>query len=551
MINAKEFLKALDELETQKHISKESIISALKEAMEKGLIKQLGITPVEGLAEAQVRVDIDSKKGTIEMYVLKNVVDEVKDDFLEISLEDASKDGKEYHVGDIYEIPVSTDELSKLTAQGIKSVLRQKISEAEKQAIYEKFQEKKGEMVTGKIEKVDDRSAIVNVEETSIYLPKSQMIPGETFRIGDKIRLYVVDVQNNTKGAQIIVSRTDPGFLKRLFEEEIHEIIEGIVVIKDIAREAGERSKVAVIGLDQNVDPIGACIGPNGTRVQKICSALGNTKEKEKIDVIAYTDNPGLYIVEALKPANVVGVLLYEDEKKAVAVVRNNELSLAIGKKGVNARLAVKLTGWNIDIKEQDEAMRLGIPYLTVEEMKRQEAMAKLRLEEEKLLDHNDALEEPLPEMDEVEEVEETITEPVVEEVKAPVEEQEKVQEEVEEETPVTKVEPKKEEPKEETTVVHTKVKLADLEKELEDEKKRKERQAQYAARKKKTYRSDDAANEEEEKDTTTPTVDRSTYMPIYTDEELEELDNEEEDIEEEDDIDYDEFDSYYDDDDR
>lgn len=551
MINAKEFLKALDELETQKHISKESIISALKEAMEKGLIKQLGITPVEGLAEAQVRVDIDSKKGTIEMYVLKNVVDEVKDDFLEISLEDASKDGKEYHVGDIYEIPVSTDELSKLTAQGIKSVLRQKISEAEKQAIYEKFQEKKGEMVTGKIEKVDDRSAIVNVEETSIYLPKSQMIPGETFRIGDKIRLYVVDVQNNTKGAQIIVSRTDPGFLKRLFEEEIHEIIEGIVVIKDIAREAGERSKVAVIGLDQNVDPIGACIGPNGTRVQKICSALGNTKEKEKIDVIAYTDNPGLYIVEALKPANVVGVLLYEDEKKAVAVVRNNELSLAIGKKGVNARLAVKLTGWNIDIKEQDEAMRLGIPYLTVEEMKRQEAMAKLRLEEEKLLDHNDALEEPLPEMDEVEEVEETITEPVVEEVKGPVEEQEKVQEEVEEETPVTKVEPKKEEPKEETTVVHTKVKLADLEKELEDEKKRKERQAQYAARKKKTYRSDDAANEEEEKDTTTPTVDRSTYMPIYTDEELEELDNEEEDIEEEDDIDYDEFDSYYDDDDR
>lgn len=550
MINAKEFLKALDELETQKHISKESIISALKEAMEKGLIKQLGITPVEGLAEAQVRVDIDSKKGTIEMYVLKNVVDEVKDDFLEISLEDASKDGKEYHVGDIYEIPVSTDELSKLTAQGIKSVLRQKISEAEKQAIYEKFQEKKGEMVTGKIEKVDDRSAIVNVEETSIYLPKSQMIPGETFRIGDKIRLYVVDVQNNTKGAQIIVSRTDPGFLKRLFEEEIHEIIEGIVVIKDIAREAGERSKVAVIGLDQNVDPIGACIGPNGTRVQKICSALGNTKEKEKIDVIAYTDNPGLYIVEALKPANVVGVLLYEDEKKAVAVVRNNELSLAIGKKGVNARLAVKLTGWNIDIKEQDEAMRLGIPYLTVEEMKRQEAMAKLRLEEEKLLGHNDELEEPLPEMDEVEEVEETVTELVVEEVKAPKEEPETVQEEVKEE-PATKVEPKKEEPKEETTVVHTKVKLADLEKELEDEKKRKERQAQYAARKKKTYRSDDAANEEEEKDTTTPTVDRSTYMPIYTDEELEELDNEEEDIEEEDDIDYDEFDSYYDDDDR
>lgn len=549
MINAKEFLKALDELEAQKHISKESIISALKEAMEKGLIKQLGITPVDGLEEAKVRVDIDPKKGTIEMNVLKNVVEEVKDDFLEISLEDANKDGGNYQIGDVYEIPVSTDELTKLTAQGIKSVLRQKISEAEKQALYEDFQDKKGEMIRGTIEKVDDRSAIVNVGRTSVYLPKSQMIPGETFRVGEQIRLYVVDVQNNTKGAQIIVSRTDAGFLKRLFEEEIHEILEGIVIIKDIAREAGERSKVAVIGLDQNVDPIGACIGPNGTRIQKICSALGNAKEKEKIDIIAYTENPGLYIVEALKPANVVGVLLYEDEKKAVAVVRNNELSLAIGKKGVNARLAVKLTGWNIDIKEQDEAMRLGIPYLSCEEMKRQEAMAKLRLEEEKLLGHDDELEESLPEMD----IEEPIHEEVVEE---PIHEEAPAQEtheEVKEEVKEEKVEPVVEEPKkEETTIVHTKVKLADLEKELEDEKKRKERQAQYASRKKKTYRNDEDGVEEEEKETTTPSVDRSTYMPIYTDEELEAFDDEEENIEEEeDDIDYDEFDSYYDDDDR
>lgn len=549
MINAKEFLKALDELEAQKHISKESIISALKEAMEKGLIKQLGITPVDGLEEAKVRVDIDPKKGTIEMNVLKNVVEEVKDDFLEISLEDANKDGGNYQIGDVYEIPVSTDELTKLTAQGIKSVLRQKISEAEKQALYEDFQDKKGEMIRGTIEKVDDRSAIVNVGRTSVYLPKSQMIPGETFRVGEQIRLYVVDVQNNTKGAQIIVSRTDAGFLKRLFEEEIHEILEGIVIIKDIAREAGERSKVAVIGLDQNVDPIGACIGPNGTRIQKICLALGNAKEKEKIDIIAYTENPGLYIVEALKPANVVGVLLYEDEKKAVAVVRNNELSLAIGKKGVNARLAVKLTGWNIDIKEQDEAMRLGIPYLSCEEMKRQEAMAKLRLEEEKLLGHDDELEESLPEMD----IEEPIHEEVVEE---PIHEEAPAQEtheEVKEEVKEEKVEPVVEEPKkEETTIVHTKVKLADLEKELEDEKKRKERQAQYASRKKKTYRNDEDGVEEEEKETTTPSVDRSTYMPIYTDEELEAFDDEEENIEEEeDDIDYDEFDSYYDDDDR
>jgi len=542
MINAKEFIKALNELEAAKGISKDSIIEALKEAMEKGFIKQLGIVSNGDLEEAKVRVDIDAKKGTIEMYVLKVVVEEVEDDFLEISLEDANKDGNVYKIGDVYEIPVSTDELTKLTAQNVKSVLRQKIAEAEKIAIYEAYIDKKGEMIRGIVEKVDERSAIVNIGRTSVYLPNSHKIPGETFRIGEQIRLYVVDVLSTTKGAQINVSRTDAGYLKRLFEEEITEIYDGVVLIKDIAREAGERSKVAVISLDPNVDPIGACIGQNGSRIQKICGSLGNAKEKEKIDIISYSENPGLYIIEALKPATVVGVRLDEENNRAVAVVRNNELSLAIGKRGVNARLAVRLTGWTIDIKEQDDAMREGIHFITKEELIRQDELRKA------IAATPVYVEEPVEEEFEEEYIEETVEENETEETVGvtPV-----VEEEASVETkPVTKVETIVEPVVTETTKVDTRVTLADLEKELEDEQKRRERQSQGGFRRKKTYRDEEETTEEE---TTVAPVDRSTYMSIYTDEELEEFEREEEyeDEYEEDEIDYDEFDSYYDDDDR
>lgn len=542
MNNTKEFIRALNDLEAAKGISKESIIEALKEAMEKGFIKQLGIVNNGDLEEAKVRVDIDAKKGTIEMCILKTVVEEVEDDFLQISLEDANKDANIYNVGDIYEIPVSTDELTKLTAQNVKSVLHQKIAEAEKIAIYNAYIDKKGEMIRGTVEKVDDRSAIVNIGRTSVYLPNSQKIPGETFRTGDQIRLYVVDVLSNTKGAQINVSRTDPGYLKRLFEEEITEIYEGVVLIKDIAREAGERSKVAVVTLDPNIDPIGACIGQNGSRIQKICASLGNAREKEKIDIIAYTENPGLYIIEALKPANVVGIHLDEENKRAVAVVRNNELSLAIGKRGVNARLAVRLTGWTIDIKEQDDAMREGINFITKEELIRQDELKKTILSTP--IYNDDPLEEETNEEYYTEENVEEVIKEVIKEDDSVVEEniESDVTEELSAETETVEVE--------ETTKVDTKVTLADLEKELENEKTRRDRQAQYGARRKKVYRTEEEENETEE---SVSTIDRSTYMSIYTDEELEEFEREEqlEDEYEEDEIDYDEFDSYYDDDDR
>ena len=545
MIKAREFIKALDQLEKDKGIAKETIILALKEAMEKGFIKQLGVT--DDMEEARVRVDIDAKKATIAMYQIKRVVEEVFDDFVEISVEDANENGGNYKVGDDYEIEASTDDLTKLTAQNIKSVLKQKLAECEKHAVFEAYVDKKDEMITGIIEKTDDRNTIINIGRTSVYLPKSQRIRNETFRVGQTVKLYVVDVTTTTKGPQIIVSRTEPGFLKRLFEEYVSEVREGTVIIKDIAREAGDRSKVAVYSLDKDIEAVGACIGNNGSRVQAISSELGDTKEKEKVDIISYHENPALYIAEALKPATVVGVAINATEKKAVAVVKNEQLSLAIGKKGVNARLAVKLTGWNIDIKEIDDALACGVVYKSIEQIQSEEEFSKYnKVKVEEIYNDVEEYEEEFVEEVEEETIAETVVEDVVEE--QPVKEEPVVETKVEEvkpekvETPVVKEEPKV------VSVKETK-KLADLEKELEEEKKRRDRQQAYANRK-RTYKKNDSTEEEfvEEKEEK-KVVDKSTYMSIYTEEELRQM--EEEDLEEEyyeDDVDYDEYDSYYDD---
>ncbi len=542
MIDAKLFIKALNEFEKEKGIAKETVLQALKEAMEKGFTKQLGQT--DGMDEARVRVDIDPKKATIRMVQIKKVVasdDDIQDDFMEIALEETQNpelnpNGLVYQVGDDFEIEVPSDELTKLTAQNIKSVLKQKLSEAEKAAIYEAFKDKKGEIISGIVEKVDERSTFINFGRTSVYLPDKQKIKGETFKPGDAISVYVTEINSTTKGAQISISRTDPGFLKRLFEREIHEIFEGTVVIKDIAREAGDRSKVAVYTTDPAVDPIGACIGQGGARIQSICNNLGNVKEKEKIDVVQYFENPALYIAESLKPANVIGVAILSNEegnKKAVAVVENEQLSLAIGKKGVNARLAVALTHWNIDIKETDQALKEGINFKTIEQIKAEAARA------ERVSNYQEYVE---PEATfEVEDEEDVL--PVVD--GADFFENDEVEKDVEEnstvETPVV----------EENKTVHVKtnISLDFLEKGLEEEKKRQENKANYLNRKRNFKKGNDEDKEEE--DEVKPVVDKSTYMNIYTQEELDQMEAEEEEevSKYDEDIDYDEFDSYYDED--
>jgi N utilization substance protein A len=374
MIDTKALIQAIDLIEQEKGISKESILIALKEALEKAYRKQLG-----SIDDALVRADIDLKKGIIKLFQLKTVVENIEDDFLEISLEEIKALGLSLQVGDTYQIEASPEDFQKSAAMTVKAILRQKIAEAEKSALYEIYKDKIGEMIVGQVEKIDERSAIVNIGRTSVYLPSSKRIPGETFKIGDRIKLYVVDVESTTKGAQIAVSRIHEGFLRRLFEEELPEIYEGTVIIKEIAREAGLRSKVSVYSLDPNVDAAGACIGQNGSRIQKIVAQLGNAKDKEKIDIIAYTENKPLYLVESLKPAQVNGIILDEPGKKATLIIADENLGTAIGRRGVNPRLASKLTGYTIEIKDLTSTTAEGLSYTSVDSLRTQDDMRRQR----------------------------------------------------------------------------------------------------------------------------------------------------------------------------
>ena len=566
VINAQEFLEAIEAIELNKGISREVVLTSLKEAMEKGYRKELGDTQ----NELDIQVIIDPEKGIIEMYNIKNIVEDVEDDFLEVSLEDAKalqKEGKGEIKDDKFYISASIETLKKATANSIKSILKQKFAEAEKSVLYETFKDKINTMITGKVEKVDERGCSVNIGRTSVYLPRKEMIGDERFSLGDDIRLFVGDVTSGTKGAHINVSRASEGFLKALFFEEIREIYDGTIVIKAIAREAGERSKVAVFTTDPNVDPAGACIGQNGNRIQRIVSQLGNGQSKEKIDIIAYSENPGLYVMEALKPARVVGVKMADEGKSATVVVKDDSLSLAIGRRGVNARLAVRLTGYNIDIKTETDALNEGFEFVSFEELQaaEQEAINK-RAEEARLAAAQSHTGESLPGLpedyvapqdrvyeEEGNDFDEALREkaeqedfvpatPSEEPAPAPVEEEPAP---VVEETPA----PVEEEPApvEEIKEVKTTTTLEDLERTLESGSSNK------GTKKSGSKKSKKKVEEEEEVAPLSPKQDPSTFMSIYTDEELAEMDEEEE-VEEEyddEDVDYDEYDEYYDDDDK
>ena len=564
-INGAQFLAALDEIEASKGISKDVILAALKEAMIKGYKKSIGATDEDD----NIRVTIDPESGVIEMCQIKQVVKEVlEDDFKEISVEDANAldKSRKYKVGDEFIIPSSPDDLTKAIAMSIKSILKQKFAEAEKDVLFEAFKDKIGTMITGRVEKADDRGLSVNVGRTSVYLPRNQMIGEERFEVGEPIKLFVSNVASGTKGAHIIVSRASEGFLKCLFTEEIYEINTGSIVIKGVAREAGERSKVAVYTDEPNIDPAGACIGPNGSRIQKIVSQLGNNGQcKEKIDIIGYSEIPGLFVMEALKPARVVGIIMGEDNKSATAIVKDDSLSLAIGKKGVNVRLAVRLTGVNIDVKTESQAEEEGLEYQTFEELQAQDNELKSKRAYEKLAaqftstqESNDVLpglpegyvapqQRVYSEEDNNEELQEALEQASEkEEIAAPVKE-EKVEKPVIEEAPVVKEEAKVEEVKEEKKEVKTTTSLEDLEKSLSEESNK---QANKGARRSNKKKKDEAEDANAKGALDTSGAER---MSIYTEEELREMEEEEKEQEEEydDDVDYDDYDEYYDDDDR
>lgn len=299
-----------------------------------------------------VHCDIDPEKEKIKVYVTKNVVDEIEDPDTDILLEDAQKIRKSAKVGKTIDIPLKTKQFGRIIAQNAKHVIRQGIKEAERNKQLEEFQSKNQELITAKVNRIDPvtGSASLEIGKTIAILPKNEQIPGEELHEGDNIKIFVVDVKESGKGPKIMISRTHPGLVRRLFETEVPEIYDGTIEIKSVSREAGSRTKIAVFSKDDEIDPVGACIGPKGQRVSTIVDAL----DGEKIDIVKYSDDVCQFISAALAPADVCSIEILDEQAKACrATVPDDQLSLAIGNKGQNVRLAAKLTGWKIDIRPE------------------------------------------------------------------------------------------------------------------------------------------------------------------------------------------------------
>lgn len=341
-----DFLNALDEIEKERGIGKDVLIEAIEAALAAAYKRNYG-------SEQNVRVSIAHESGDIKVYNLRTVVEEVADADTEISLDEAKDSSPRYHVGDVFEREVSTGEFGRIAAQTAKQVIVQRIREAERGVIFEEFQEKQDEIVTGVVRRVERNNVYLGVGRSECYLPPSEQARGERYAPNDRLRVYVVEVRRTNRGPQVIVSRSHPGLIKRLFENEVPEIKSGIVEIKGITREAGYRTKMAVASRDEEVDPVGACVGQRGMRVERVVAELGS----ERIDIIPWSDDPAEYIANSLSPAKVSMVRLNERDKIARIIVADNQLSLAIGREGQNARLAAKLTGWKIDIKSQSQVM--------------------------------------------------------------------------------------------------------------------------------------------------------------------------------------------------
>lgn len=345
-----EFMEALASLERDKGISKDIILDAIESALISGYKRNFNTAQ-------NVRVDINRETGVIKVLARKTVVEEVNDSRLEISLDEAKTISPHYELGDIVEIEVTPKDFGRIAAQTAKQVVTQRVREAERNVIYADYIDREEDIITGIVQRQDSRFIYVDLGRTEALLPVSEQMPNETYKQNDRIKAYITKVEKTTKGPQILISRTHPGLLKRLFELEVPEIYDGIVEIKSVAREAGDRSKISVHADDPNVDPVGACVGPKGARVQAVVNELNG----EKIDIVRWSSDPVVYVANALSPAKVLSVIVNEEEKATQVVVPDNQLSLAIGKKGQNARLAAKLTGWKIDIKSESEARKLGL----------------------------------------------------------------------------------------------------------------------------------------------------------------------------------------------
>ena len=343
--NGQEFLETLRELSRERSIDEEFLFEAIEAALITAYKRNFG-------SAQNVRVTLSRDTGTYHVYAIKTVVEDAADDITEISLAQARTIAPDSEVGDIIEIEVTPANFGRVAAQTAKQVVVQRIREAERGMIYEEFQSRESDILTGLVQRVENRNVFIDLGKTEAVLTPTEQIPTETYAHGDRIKAYIVEVKKTNKGPQVVVSRTHPGLLKRLFELEVPEIQEGIVEIKSVAREPGNRSKIAVWSKDESVDPVGSCVGYRGMRVQAIVDELGS----EKIDIVKWSEDPAKFIANALSPAKVVSVAVNEAEKVSRVVVPDYQLSLAIGKEGQNARLAAKLTGWKIDIKSETQA---------------------------------------------------------------------------------------------------------------------------------------------------------------------------------------------------
>jgi N utilization substance protein A len=533
---------ALQDIETDRKLSKEIVEDALIEAMTKAYRKHIDIQ------DAYVKVEI--VKGYIHIYHERMVVEEVEDDELEISLEDARKVNPKAELGDMIDEEVDFSTFDRAAVVLAKNVMKQKIREAEKQQVYEEYCDKVDEMVYGTVETVEEKFVIVNIGKTFAMMKKMAQIPTEVYHEGDQIKVVISEVNKETKGAQVLVSRATPVFVRRLFEKEVPEIYNGVIEIKAIARDPGERCKIAVYSHNENIDPIGACIGPRGSRVQAIINELGG----EKIDIFKWSDNLQELISNALSPSEAIAVIPNPDpnvKDGLIVVVPDSQLSLAIGKRGKNARLAVKLSGRKIDIKSQSEMDASGIDYMAIakqmqdeyEEKKAKERAYKQQQKIEELKSSEEEIADINPEDFDLGEVEAEST---------PIEntlfEKEKSQESTSEPEAA---------PRKETSDMEEAARIAKelrKEKHLSDVKEYTSKFETLADASKPEAPAAPVKKKEEETEETkaAPAKKKPSFdamKPIYSEEELAEIEEEEDEEMEawDEDVDYEEFDSYYD----
>jgi hypothetical protein len=349
--DGKAFLQTLKELAYEKGVDEEQLFDTIKDALTSAYRRNFNLAQ----NDRNVRIALSRETGAFHVFAIKDVVEEVTNDVTELSLSQARAISPDYVVGDVVEIEMTPANFGRIAAQTAKQVVMQRLREAERGIVYDEYMNRKADIVTGIVQRVEGRNVFVDIGRAEALLMATEQMPTEEYNYGDTLRAYIIEVKRTVRGPQILLSRTHPELLKKLFELQVPEMQEGVVAIKSIAREAGSRSKVAVYSSEERVDPIGACVGPHYMRVQAVVDELAG----EKIDIVKWSDDPATYIANSLNPAKVISVAVNEAEKVSRVVVPDYQLSLAIGKEGQNARLAAKLTGWKIDIKSESQAQEL------------------------------------------------------------------------------------------------------------------------------------------------------------------------------------------------